>query len=597
MTKQEIINFLSAVDKEHIDELVDILTDSGKGRVALNSTVKNVLLWEKSNATMYHISAIELLVDEFYKFHGNTLVNQIGVNGITYENMVDYIYRYYILIDEILELIKKYTNLSNLLNLGSSVQKVSNEFSKNHLDKSLEEKESIIIKSCLSNDFLDLPFDKRQDSYKEFFEKKYKYILAALTAPLVAQVLPIIIDSTKILSDGADRVIIPVVVQIIWLKHKYQNRNVSNVIQTQNLLLNELNEPVISLQSLSDDKTSSKEKLDKTNITALNQLLGHIPMTMIKYDTSNQNYAVVNIALDKLTSAKDGNGLRGMLHGYNENGHFGIKENIRLYDTKGLDNFVNTGLLLGFASTILAQKHLADISQKLDEIKLAIEQVSKFQQNERRAKIESAYQVCHFILGYIQNQNNIPDIEMIKLQNFMTEILAIHEHLKKDLRDVSHKIQNVKFDTMLNRNNSKDLHNLNHNFVEFRKIFQEYCLSSDTIIMINTLLGYMSKNNDKVLYYHDLNTKHLQENKDFMLDINSTIETHINYIENTSKSITNFDSTNLANRTFFQSRLQELLIQKNFVEQKEEALNSLGNISVKVLIENGKIIEGELLLN
>lgn len=596
MTKLELVQFLSTVDKKHIDELVDLLTDNGDGRMVLNSTVKDVLLWEKSSSTKYNFSAIELLVEEFYKFSGNTISNQININSVTYEKMVDYIYRNYILVDEIIELVKKHTSFSNVLNLGSSVQKVSNEFSKNHLNKSLKEKESIIIKSCLDNDFLDLPFEKRSAICNDFFKKKLKYIFAVLAIPFIGEVLSATVRA-KTLLDGADRITIPFVIQIIWLKHKYQNRNVSNVIQTQNLLLNELNEPVISLQSLNDDKTSSKEKLDKTNITALNQLLGHIPMTMIKYDTSNKNYAVVNIALDKLTPAKDGNGLRGMLHGYNENGHFGIKENIRLYDTKGLDNFVNTGLLLGFASTILAQKHLADISQKLDEIKLAIEQVSKFQQNERRAKIESAYQVCHFILGYIQNQNNIPDIEMIKLQNFMTKILAIHEHLKKDLRDVSHKIQNVKFDTMLNRNNSKDLHNLNHNFVEFRKIFQEYCLSSDTIIMINILLGYMHKNNDKVLYYHDLNTKHLQENKDFMLDINSTIETHINYIENTSKSITNFDSTNLANRAFFHSRLQELLIQKNFVEQKEEALNSLGNISVKVLIENGKIIEGELLLN
>lgn len=596
MTKLELVQFLSTVDKKHIDELVDLLTDNGDGRMVLNSTVKDVLLWEKSSSTKYNFSAIELLVEEFYKFSGNTISNQININSVTYEKMVDYIYRNYILVDEIIELVKKHTSFSNVLNLGSSVQKVSNEFSKNHLNKSLKEKESIIIKSCLDNDFLDLPFEKRSAICNDFFKKKLKYIFAVLAIPFIGEVLSAIVRA-KTLLDGADRITIPFVIQIIWLKHKYQNRNVSNVIQTQNLLLNELNEPVISLQSLNDDKTSSKEKLDKTNITALNQLLGHIPMTMIKYDTSNKNYAVVNIALDKLTPAKDGNGLRGMLHGYNENGHFGIKENIRLYDTKGLDNFVNTGLLLGFASTVLAQKHLADISQKLDEIKLAIEQVSQFQQNERRAKIESAYQVCHFILGYIQNQNNIPDIEMIKLQNFMTEILAIHEHLKKDLRDVSHKIQNVKFDTMLNRNNSKDLHNLNHNFVEFRKIFQEYCLSFDTIIMINTLLGYMSKNNDKVLYYHDLNTKHLQESKNFMLTINSTIRKHIITIENTSKSITNFDSTDLANRAFFQSRLQELLIQKNFVEQKEEALNSLGNVSVKVLIENGKIIEGELLLN
>lgn len=45
MTKKELVNFLLTVDKKHIEELVDILTDFGKGRVALNATVKEVL-WQ-----------------------------------------------------------------------------------------------------------------------------------------------------------------------------------------------------------------------------------------------------------------------------------------------------------------------------------------------------------------------------------------------------------------------------------------------------------------------------------------------------------------------------------------------------------------------
>lgn len=586
MTKLELVQFLSTVDKKHIDELVELLTDNGDGRMVLNSTVKDVLLWEKSSSAKYNFSAIELLVEEFYKFSGNTIANQINMNSVTYEKMVNTVLIKYILDNDM------FTNLSQSSLLG----KLLNKNLKDYLDKSLKEKEGIIINHVFTNGWSDLCFKSRLEQSNKLLNKKLFGKAVVNTLYMMTNTITQIVALYGI-SDGADRLTVPFVIQIIWLKHKYQNRNVSNVIQTQNLLLNELNEPVISLQSLSDDKTSSKEKLDKTNITALNQLLGHIPMTMIKCDTSNQNYAVVNIALDKLTSAKDGNGLRGMLHGYNENGHFGIKENIRLYDTKGLDNFVNTGLLLGFASTVLAQKHLADISHKLDKIQLSIDKISQFQQDERLSKINSAYKICASIVNRIEDGYEIPNAETGKLNNIYTEISAILEHLEKDLSNLSDEMKQITFDEFLNRNNTKNIKELNNKFINFRELSYQYSLCCDIIILANNLLGYMSKNNNDILYYDKMNLDFFSICKKFMLAINSTIRKHIVAIENTSKSITNFDSTDLANRAFFRSRLQELLIQKNFVEQKEEALNSLGNISVKVLIENGKIIEGELLLN
>lgn len=320
-------------------------------------------------------------------------------------------------------------------------------------------------------------------------------------------------------------------------------------------------------------------------------------MAMIRHDTSNKNYAVVNIALDKLTPAKDGDGIRGMVHGYNQDGHFGITENVRLYDTKGLDNFVNTGLLLGFASTVLAQKHLADISKKLDEIKIAVEQVSQFQKNERKAKINSAYQICVFIVNGIKDGYEIPNGEVGKLNNIYTEISAILEHLKKDLSNLSGEIRKIKFDEFLNRSNTKNLKELNDKFINFRELSYQYNLCCDIIILANNLLGYMSKNDNDISYYNRVNIDFFSMCKEFVDDLNSDIENHLKYIENSSKSITNFDSTDSANRAFFQSRLQELNLQKIFVEKKEETLKNPNNISVKVLIDNGNIIDGELLVN
>lgn len=47
MERQELVDFLLTVDKQHVSDLIDIITDFDKGRITLNSTVKNVLIFAK----------------------------------------------------------------------------------------------------------------------------------------------------------------------------------------------------------------------------------------------------------------------------------------------------------------------------------------------------------------------------------------------------------------------------------------------------------------------------------------------------------------------------------------------------------------------
>ena len=44
MTQGELVNFLSKLDKEYIDSLIDVITDNGNGRVALDSAIKDFLI-------------------------------------------------------------------------------------------------------------------------------------------------------------------------------------------------------------------------------------------------------------------------------------------------------------------------------------------------------------------------------------------------------------------------------------------------------------------------------------------------------------------------------------------------------------------------
>ena len=75
MNKQELVDFLLTVDKKHISELVDILTDFGSGRIALNSTVKNVLMFAKESDLDFTEKEVDLLVTEFQNYGSNSILN------------------------------------------------------------------------------------------------------------------------------------------------------------------------------------------------------------------------------------------------------------------------------------------------------------------------------------------------------------------------------------------------------------------------------------------------------------------------------------------------------------------------------------------
>jgi hypothetical protein len=67
-----------------------------------------------------------------------------------------------------------------------------------------------------------------------------------------------------------------------------------------------------------------------------------------------------------------------------------VSELARLRDTGRLCEIVNTAMVWQFASVIVAQKHLADISKKMDEIKQGIEEIRAFLEAERASKIRGA---------------------------------------------------------------------------------------------------------------------------------------------------------------------------------------------------------------
>lgn len=82
---RELPDLLSRASSSDLDVLADIITDFGKGRFALDGSVKTQILACKERHSLQGIS--ELLAGEISAFGGNTIVNAVRKGGVTYQEL------------------------------------------------------------------------------------------------------------------------------------------------------------------------------------------------------------------------------------------------------------------------------------------------------------------------------------------------------------------------------------------------------------------------------------------------------------------------------------------------------------------------------
>ena len=87
----DLLHFLQNLIKnnyaEDIDYLVDILTDKGKGRLALSSSVKDLLLNEKEDGD-YTENGLRYLLHELQLYGGNSIMNRSRKEPLHYNKLL-----------------------------------------------------------------------------------------------------------------------------------------------------------------------------------------------------------------------------------------------------------------------------------------------------------------------------------------------------------------------------------------------------------------------------------------------------------------------------------------------------------------------------
>ena len=134
-----------------------------------------------------------------------------------------------------------------------------------------------------------------------------------------------------------------------------------------------------------------------------------------------------------LVRAADGNGLRAFAMGSD-----GIKQHARLFDVQHFQNAINAAAVWQIASVIVAQKHLADISRKLDEIKNGVLGISSFLDSERKSGIHGTYTYLGQIYQALQG-GEFPSAGRHQLESCERALLEIQHHLVMEYRQEADK--------------------------------------------------------------------------------------------------------------------------------------------------------------
>ena len=144
-----------------------------------------------------------------------------------------------------------------------------------------------------------------------------------------------------------------------------------------------------------------------------------------------------------LAKAADGNGLRAFSRA--SNGQF--TEHARLYNTDSLSKIVNTAAVWQIASVVVAQKHLADINKKLENLQDGVNRISDFQQMERKSKIQAIFDSLKEkteLLAHLEPEQRKNLLNFSIISKYDDDLKQIYFHLKNEFakygsRKVEHK--------------------------------------------------------------------------------------------------------------------------------------------------------------
>ena len=181
-----------------------------------------------------------------------------------------------------------------------------------------------------------------------------------------------------------------------------------------------------TFEDLIDEARAKRLDVHSGGVSRLNPLLSLVPNALVCRAMTNGKFMEVIIS-GPLVRATSGEGWRAFTMGAK-----GIQEQALLVEPSKLSQMINGAALFQLASVVVAQKHLADISKKLDLIVDAVGRISDFLEDQQKARIRAVLIHLQQSASAVLN-GELEDAVRATLEAHEINLIEIQDHIVRQL--------------------------------------------------------------------------------------------------------------------------------------------------------------------
>ncbi|WP_410752883.1 hypothetical protein [Citrobacter youngae] len=248
----------------------------------------------------------------------------------------------------------------------------------------------------------------------------------------------------------------------------------------------------------------SQTELDPSSISLFNHWLSSVPTVATAIAGNATQLMTCSFEYSQLVQAKDGSGAIGAVLNPDTNK---IGAQARFHEAENLKSLVNASLVFNIASQLLAQKHLADINERLRIIEQKIDSIKGHLEQSRLANIQTFHEHLN-IIGLLLSRNEIITKEsLLNLAKSAQEVRSQVKHLEKDITQAYREIEQFEPTSWFGSDDLREALKLKISNVE--RLQREYLTGMQCLLVANLILFIKHDGNQEFVLISELYLKEL----------------------------------------------------------------------------------------
>lgn len=460
----DLFTRLLGATPEEVDVLVDVITDSSRGRAGLDAEVKKRLVQAKYNSRPagYTQEQLELLGHELQQFGGHTAMNfarrLLKKSAVPYAEIVNDVY-----------------------------QKLNG---RDATSKSVTDKERQIALALFGAGWRDLPASERleratsakvlaglfnlQDALPTIADAAIglstsrSAAMFAVAASTGLRLNPIGVALTAgmgLHSSVAEayRITVPFVAQMGWIQLRSEAPRTcqptrmdtppatTGVSDAHDLVIqDDQGGTLLKLNVLQRPPAGNHRPLPTDRISALNPLLANLPGLAAMGELSSGNYVMCSLPFETLTRNANGD---GSVRAFVKTGRT-ISEHASLSLPDELQNVLLSGAVWNAVSSAVGQKHLHDINEKLTVIKRQLDTVLRELDEARWETLAGMFDYTQGVLDHY-SQEGINDVARQTLEIQHSQITSLEQFFERRMEEELQQAQAVEADKLFGTDSAR----------------------------------------------------------------------------------------------------------------------------------------------